>query len=173
MDSFGNRFKGLRFETGYSQGDMLKDFNKKYHRAYTLTAVSLYENNKRMPEIDALRDFADYFHVSVSYLLGDSDTRDPDGKYAPQGQAAAPGPGQTPDMSPGEHRLIAAAREQIMQGRAWPDLEAAIELEPDAIQIAKRWAALDDDSRAIVRTTLIQEERRATQGIEPLRERNK
>ena len=77
MNEFAKRFKQLRLEKELQQAEMLSEFNKKYHRGYEVAAISRYENNRRMPEIDALMDFADYFGVSVSYLLGDSDIRGP------------------------------------------------------------------------------------------------
>lgn len=78
MVSIGKRFKELRREKKMTQGELLADFNKKYFRNYRATAISYYENNKRVPEISALKDFADYFGVSVSYLLGESNVRNPE-----------------------------------------------------------------------------------------------
>ena len=75
MDLFGKRFRELRSEKGLTQEQLLKDFNKRYARAYTATAISYYENSKRIPETSALLDFAEYFNVTVSYLLGESDVR--------------------------------------------------------------------------------------------------
>jgi len=53
-----------------TQEQFLQVFNKKYNRAFTAAAISQYENSKRIPEIDALVDFADFFSVSVGFLLG-------------------------------------------------------------------------------------------------------
>jgi transcriptional regulator with XRE-family HTH domain len=78
MVAFSKRFKQLRVEKGFTQEELLTDFNKRYNRSYRATAISYYENRKRVPEISALFDFADYFGVSISYLLGDSNVRDPD-----------------------------------------------------------------------------------------------
>lgn len=72
---FGNRFKELRLEKNLTQSELVKDFNQKFYRNYTATAISRYENNKRLPEYDALKDFAEYFDVSVAYLIGESDIR--------------------------------------------------------------------------------------------------
>jgi len=87
MATFAERFKQLRQELGQTQKELLKTFNPMFFRAYTETAISYYENGKRTPELGSLKDFAKYFGVSVSYLLGDSDIRNP-GIYT----------GQTPEM---------------------------------------------------------------------------
>lgn len=67
------RFKELRLKKGLTQEEFRINFNTKYHRNYTPSAISRFENNKRIPETAALIDFADYFSVSVDYLLGVSD----------------------------------------------------------------------------------------------------
>lgn len=75
ISTFGNRFKKLRMEKGLKQQELIDEYNKKYHYSFTRAAVSQYENDKRIPEIDALKSFADYFDVSVDYLLGNSDIK--------------------------------------------------------------------------------------------------
>ncbi|WP_432405740.1 helix-turn-helix domain-containing protein [Wukongibacter sp. M2B1] len=75
MPTFGQRFKTLRLEQGLNQKELIEDFNEKYHYSFTKSAVSQYENDKRIPEIDALSDFASYFNVSIDYLLGKSNHR--------------------------------------------------------------------------------------------------
>ncbi|MGL5651263.1 MAG: helix-turn-helix domain-containing protein [Paraclostridium sp.] len=72
---FGKRFKQLRHELELNQQDLVTDFNNKYNYNFTRVAVSQYENGKRIPEIDALTSFAEYFGVSVDYLLGRTDER--------------------------------------------------------------------------------------------------
>jgi transcriptional regulator with XRE-family HTH domain len=75
MSTFGNRFKELRFEKRLTQQELADDFNKKYHYTFGKPAISQYENDKRTPELDALLKFADYFGVSVDYLLGRNDVK--------------------------------------------------------------------------------------------------
>jgi transcriptional regulator with XRE-family HTH domain len=82
MATFGQRFKMLRNEKGLKQSEVLDKFNKKYNYAFTKSAVSQYENDKRIPEIDALKNFADFFNVSVDFLLGETDTRNPESEEA-------------------------------------------------------------------------------------------
>ena len=52
--------------------------SKKYNRKYTISAMYLIEHDKRSPELGALLDFADFYGVSLDYLLG----RDLAGKTA-------------------------------------------------------------------------------------------
>lgn len=73
MPTFGERFKELRLDKKMKQEELINDFNKKFHYSFTKSAVSQYENDKRIPEIQALNDFAEYFGVSVDYLLGRND----------------------------------------------------------------------------------------------------
>ena len=64
------RFRELRLQRGLSQYQLCKQYNEKYNRNYTAGAMSLIENNKRSPELGALLDFADFYDVSLDYLLG-------------------------------------------------------------------------------------------------------
>ncbi|APR02164.1 helix-turn-helix family protein [Clostridium botulinum] len=81
--TFGKRFKMLRLEKGLNQQELIDDFNKKYHYGFTKSAVSQYENDKRIPEIGALNAFANYFNVSIDFLLGKSDIRNMDNTEVP------------------------------------------------------------------------------------------
>ena len=64
------RFRELRLQLGLSQEQLCKQYNEKYNRNYTAAAMSLIENDKRSPELGALLDFADFYGVSLDYLLG-------------------------------------------------------------------------------------------------------
>lgn len=59
--------------------------------------LSLYKNGEKMPSVENLRKIADYFGVSVDYLLG----RSPDIKEAPAGN---PEGAETEDPSSDELR---------------------------------------------------------------------
>jgi SOS-response transcriptional repressor LexA len=65
-----NRFRELRQEKHLTQAEMIQRYNERYGRNYSIPALSQMENNKRTPEMPALIDFADFFGVSVDYLLG-------------------------------------------------------------------------------------------------------
>lgn len=69
--SFGiSRLQELRQEAGLTQEEFRQQFNSRYHRSYTPSAISRFENSKRIPETSALVDFADFFGVSVDELFG-------------------------------------------------------------------------------------------------------
>ena len=64
---FGTRFKDLRIEKGLSQrklGEILGFCNQ---------TISFWETGSREPDLDALVKIANYFEVSVDYLLGRED----------------------------------------------------------------------------------------------------
>ena len=67
------RFRALRLKSGLSQTEFRRQYNERYNRSYTAAAISQIEHGKRMPELGALRDFADFYGVSVDYLLGHQD----------------------------------------------------------------------------------------------------
>ena len=58
------RLKELRKKKGISQLRMATDLNT------TQNTISRYETGEREPGIDELIKIADYFNVSVDYLLG-------------------------------------------------------------------------------------------------------
>lgn len=63
------RFRALRLKKGLSQTEFRQQYNRKYNRSYTAAAISQIEHGKRMPELGALKDFADFYGVNVDYLL--------------------------------------------------------------------------------------------------------
>ena len=67
------RFRALRLKRGLNQTEFRRQYNERYNRSYTAAAISQIEHGKRMPELGALRDFADFYGVSVDYLLGQQD----------------------------------------------------------------------------------------------------
>lgn len=64
--SFGERLKELRLEKGLSHAGLEKELNGKVSR----TAIGFYENNKRVPGLDAVIILAEYFGVSLDYIAG-------------------------------------------------------------------------------------------------------
>ena len=104
------RFKELRIQRGITQEEFRQDFNLRYNRNYTPSAISLFENNKRIPEISALIDFADYFSVSLDYLL----------RREPPGTASSHSPAQRfsrPEYSHlKKYRALSDAGKEIVDG---------------------------------------------------------
>ena len=63
------RFRDLRIKRGLTQTEFRHLYNEKYARSYTAAAISQIEHGRRMPELGALLDFADFYGVSLDYLL--------------------------------------------------------------------------------------------------------
>ena len=104
------RFKELRIQRGITQEEFRQDFNLRYNRNYTPSAISLFENNKRVPEISALIDFADYFSVSLDYML----------RREPPGTASSQPPAQhfsrLECMHLKKYRALSEAGKEIVDG---------------------------------------------------------
>ena len=89
MATFEERLTKLRTKAGVSQqaiGDALN---------VSRWAVHNYEAGKNRPDFDGLIALADYFDVSLDYLVGRSDRREPPDCGRPQGPPAVrsrPGP---------------------------------------------------------------------------------
>ena len=64
-----NRIKALREELGLRQSEFANKIG------LTQQSISLYEKNERKPSQDVLEALADFFGVSIDYLLGKSNNR--------------------------------------------------------------------------------------------------
>jgi transcriptional regulator with XRE-family HTH domain len=64
-----NRIKDLRIERGLKQKEFAKMFN------VPATTVSSWETGVRNPQYETMCELADYFGVSIDYLMGRSDVR--------------------------------------------------------------------------------------------------
>lgn len=62
--NFGKRLKSLRLEKGISQKELATIINISH------TNISKYESNSLEPNIQIIDKLANYFDVSVDYLLG-------------------------------------------------------------------------------------------------------
>ncbi|MCX7921410.1 MAG: helix-turn-helix domain-containing protein [Clostridia bacterium] len=69
--AFGKRLRDLRVEKKLRQEDLANIV--KVHRA----TIGKYETEERFPDKDTLLALADYFNVTVDYLLGRTDVRKP------------------------------------------------------------------------------------------------
>lgn len=67
---FGDRLRELRTLLGLTQFQLGEKFN------LAESTISLYEKNKRFPDQETLIKIADFFDVSLDYLLG-RDSREP------------------------------------------------------------------------------------------------
>ena len=68
----GTRIKLLREELGLKQEELAKKL------AVSPSAIGMYERNLREPNNELILKIANFFNVSVDYLLGKSDIRNPD-----------------------------------------------------------------------------------------------
>ena len=69
MPTFSERLRELRMERGLKQREMAEICGLK------LRSYQDYEYNKSYPEVPGLVAIADYFDVSLDYLMGRSDVR--------------------------------------------------------------------------------------------------
>lgn len=68
----GNRIKLLREELGLKQDELAKKLN------ISPSSVGMYETNKREPNNEITIKLADFFGVSIDFLLGKTDIRNID-----------------------------------------------------------------------------------------------
>ncbi|MGL5068430.1 MAG: helix-turn-helix domain-containing protein [Sarcina sp.] len=69
MDTFGKRLKHLRTSHNFTQDKLAENFS------INNTSISRYENGVQFPELDLLIKIADFFNVSLDYLLCRSDKK--------------------------------------------------------------------------------------------------
>jgi transcriptional regulator with XRE-family HTH domain len=72
MATFGDRLRILRIEKELNQEEFGKIFNMPKSR------ISQYETNKRQADDETKKTFADYFKVSLDYLMGRTNIREPE-----------------------------------------------------------------------------------------------
>lgn len=63
---FANRLKKLRSEHGLNQQELANI------AGVSKSAISMYENGNRLPELETFEKIADYFNVDMDYLKGRS-----------------------------------------------------------------------------------------------------
>ncbi|WP_438434452.1 helix-turn-helix domain-containing protein [Gorillibacterium sp. sgz500922] len=61
---YGNRIARLRAERGLTQGELAEKVS------ISRASLSHYENDRREPDLDVLSKLADYFGVTLDYLMG-------------------------------------------------------------------------------------------------------
>ena len=70
MDTFGKRFKEERKIKRLTQEQLADKFHLRK------SSISRYENDKQMPEVGLLKEFADFFGVTVDYLIGNESSKE-------------------------------------------------------------------------------------------------
>ncbi len=81
MATFADRLKTLRTKKRITQEKLAEKF------FITKSAISKYENGVNTPENKLLQDMADFFEVSVDYLLGRTDDEKTNTEYNLRDQA--------------------------------------------------------------------------------------
>ena len=66
---FSERLKALRKEAGFTQKEMAQQFG------ISQQAYATWENGQKMPAKERLAKLANFFNVSIDYLLGNSDNK--------------------------------------------------------------------------------------------------
>ncbi len=69
MAAFADRLKEERIQKGLTQTELAKTLY------LGQTSVSKYESGKQIPEMPTLQKIADFFGISIDYLLGKTDIR--------------------------------------------------------------------------------------------------
>ena len=67
---FGDKIRLLREKEKISRDELALKLGLTYH------ALAKYETNDREPDHETLRKIADFFHVSIDYLLGKKPTKE-------------------------------------------------------------------------------------------------
>lgn len=77
MKEFAERLKQLRSEKGLSLDMVVYDLDKKFHLEINKGHLSRWANDKNDPSIRFAAYLAQYYGVSLDYLLGLTDTKAP------------------------------------------------------------------------------------------------
>ena len=75
---FPDILKSLRLQLGLNQSDFAKAIG------VSRSTIGMYETGRREPDFETLELIADYFNVSLDYLMGNSDVKNP--KPTPEGE---------------------------------------------------------------------------------------
>lgn len=105
---FGERLKQLRREKNITQAVLADDLE------LSRSLVGMYERGERGPSFEAADKLADYFNVSLNYLMGYTDLREPYPRH---------------DDPSGSRALMLSAYEQMLLGKirsTSPEIQRAI-----------------------------------------------
>lgn len=138
-------FRELGKKANLTQEELIAQLTARYNKKYTAAAISKFEHDKRIPATESLKDFAEFFGVSVDYLLGM-----PEREPAPAGRPAASASARERRDERDVQRRLESIREDLARAPALAfmggedlteedkeDLLAAIEI---GLRTAKRLA---------------------------------
>lgn len=111
----------LRLKHSLSQAKLAEQFHMSQQ------AIHKYESGIAEPDIGRLTDFADFFHVSVDYLIGHAETPDP-GEHPESMQESLNHFATDEQYSdrPGEERSIPSVSEEALLA-AWQELPKPVQ----------------------------------------------
>lgn len=72
MSHFGIRLRKLRKANNFSIEGLANKINKIYETKMSKSMISRYENGQADPKMESVRILADFFDVSVDYIIGES-----------------------------------------------------------------------------------------------------
>lgn len=122
MKTTGKIIRELRLKKGLSQEDLAEGLNHRFGSSVNKGMVSKWENEISEPRLDAVRQLAEFFHVSVDYLIGSLEQ---------------PSPDQTSDIS--EDQILTIAAHQVgHEGPLTPE-------QMDKIKLAMRIALAKEE----------------------------
>ncbi len=128
-----NRLKELRVEKGLTQEQLAKQFHT------GKSTIGMWENNKREPDYETLLNLAEYFGVTIDYILGNSDYRDLDNLVSTL----------YPEWKKGENYLPSKEYQK-----------------PEDINLLNKYHSLDKHGKKIVDLVLDEECERCSTGID-------
>ncbi|MBO5454498.1 MAG: helix-turn-helix transcriptional regulator [Clostridia bacterium] len=70
IESFASRLRKARANTGFTQREIAKELN------ISKSTIASYETGRTEPDIETLGTLADFYNVSVDWLLGISKKKD-------------------------------------------------------------------------------------------------
>lgn len=70
MNDFAIRFHNLRIERGLTLEQLAEELNKRFNTSFTKSAFSKWENGRSDPSFQSIPMIAEFFGVSVDYLIG-------------------------------------------------------------------------------------------------------
>lgn len=70
MSSFSDKIKKLRKSKNMSLGVLADEFSKRYDSKISKSSISRWENKQASPDIEDANLYADYFNVSLDWLMG-------------------------------------------------------------------------------------------------------
>lgn len=76
MNIIGQRIKEKRNSLNLTQEELAKQLNDKFGLKINKGMISKWENGREEPSLSNVRHLSSFFNVSMTYLVGDSNSKD-------------------------------------------------------------------------------------------------